>query len=157
MVDGLLVSILQPSLCPVCHVTLMFPFTRGRIYFFAPLILGLATWFDLGLAIWLALAIRMLAGLTWAEAWHMLWWLSLFTRNPTFYHENNMLQKAAEPKRMRHVKDSWTQPAAWSEVQLSPTSISWTPADLQMQEGQINAYDCMPLSLCNIIVAIANW
>lgn len=44
------------------------PFTRGRIYFSAPLMLGLATWFDSGLAMWLALAIGILADMTRVEA-----------------------------------------------------------------------------------------
>lgn len=86
--------------------------------------LGLAAWFDSGLATWLALAIGILADRTWVEARNVFLWLSSFTCTPTFYHENNMPQKAAGPRRVRDVEEPWTQPAARHGGQLSPASFS---------------------------------
>lgn len=125
-VEGRWLIILYSSVlavyCLLCNTDV--PFTRGRIYFSAPLMLGLATWFDSGWAMWLALASGILADRTWVEARNVFLWLSSFTCTPTFYHENNMPQKAAGPRRVRDVEEPWAQPAARRGGQLSPASFS---------------------------------
>ena len=47
-----------------------------------------------------SLAIGTLTDMMWVEAWNVFLWLRLFICTPTFYHENNMPQKAAGPRRM---------------------------------------------------------
>lgn len=124
--------ILNPSALSMYHLLCNFgvPPARGRKYFSTPVLLGSATWFDLGLAMWFALAIGILADRTLLEAWNVFLWLSLFMRTPTFCHEKTCLKKPGSKEDERRLEEPWTWPAAWRQVQLSPAWISWSPAEL---------------------------
>lgn len=98
LVDDLF-SVLHPSLCTISFVTLMLLPLKAQDIF-------LSHWYWawlldlLGFGHVTSLAIGTLTDMMWVEAWNVFLWLRLFICTPTFYHENNMPQKAAGPRRM---------------------------------------------------------
>lgn len=118
------------SFIPLCvqffHLTQKFFPTTGGIYFSAPLVLGLATWFALDLATWLAPAIAIEAETQWR--YEMCFYGGVYSFVlPLFTMETTCLKKLLVyggwdmwrpgPRWQLGVKSSWAQPGS-AEPQL---------------------------------------